>query len=235
MNWGQTGYSLPDLHVELVLGPRCWTWWIISNCYPPTSAASNPLGFICDQVLACPRTDIQDDIHRERCEYNAMQCNVDKQQRSNTCYASRSTKHQYEHDLTHKMVMGDTFTLQDLVKGWNAAKHNSTIGATHPEALRRTPLDIGDIKLSWVIPSHCKSWCRYQTNWNSAKHSIPIRTMQHPEALRSMPLDTNDCHAWYLRAGGFGEGWWSYQTESNSATHSSLKHAMHEKAPRWTP
>ena len=42
------------------------------------------------------------------------------------------------------MVMGDTFTLQDLVKGWKAAKHNSTIGATHPEALRRTPLDIGD-------------------------------------------------------------------------------------------
>ena len=188
MNWGQTGYSLHDLHVELVLGPRCWTWWIISNCYPPTSAASNPLGFICDQVLACPRTDIQDDIHRERCEYNAMQCNVDKQQRSNTCYASRSTKHQYEHDLTHKMVMGDTFTLQDLVKGWNAAKHNSTIGATHPEALRRTPLDIGDIKLSWVIPSHCKSWCRYQTNWNSAKH------IAFQYAPCSTPKHWDQCH-----------------------------------------
>ena len=121
MNWGQTGYSLHDLHVE-----SCRTSFGAPLLDMMNHLELLPPHLRCDQVLACPRTDIQDDIHRERCEYDAMQCNVDKQQRSNTCYASRSTKHQYEHDLTHKMVMGDTFTLQELVQVSNELEFSQT-------------------------------------------------------------------------------------------------------------
>ena len=56
-------------------------------------------------------------------------------------------KHQYERNLTHKMVMGDTFTPQDFV-GWNAFKHNSPIDPAHPDALGRTSLET----------SNCHGW-----------------------------------------------------------------------------
>ena len=60
-------------------------------------------------------TDMKDNIHPECCECNATQCNV---MLTNTAveYMLCIQKHQYERYLTHKIVMGDTFPLQELVK-----------------------------------------------------------------------------------------------------------------------
>ena len=82
MNWGQTGYSLNDYHVELVLGPRSSEWLIMSNHYPTPfrglkPRCVHPTWFhLRPGVRMHTHTDIQDDIHCECCECNVVQCNV---------------------------------------------------------------------------------------------------------------------------------------------------------------
>ena len=113
-----------------------------------------------------------------------MQCNV---MLTNTAVEHMLCiqKHRYERYLTHKVVMDDTFTPQDLVKVWDGMERRHTQQSNRRHVSWSIEKDaIGDIKLSWVIPARCKSWWRHQTNWNSAKHNTPTIQAIHTEALK---------------------------------------------------
>jgi hypothetical protein len=75
MNWGLDAAST-IFHLELFLGPPCWTWLIMSNCEPPSLGFKprcvRPAGFHLWPRGMRTLTHIQDGIHREWCEWNGI-------------------------------------------------------------------------------------------------------------------------------------------------------------------